>query len=167
MFKIVKTLEDDGVFFTIVPEKWEKNGLLYWPPGKNTVKLEKMRRDRFSEPQSTWLGTPCEVRRSGIPSFVEAMRQEKEIIACSDTEAEEQLQAITSKGKCGSSKLPTSNLDLNDLFETTFLVEESHKEEIEMPTAEILTEGEVPAPDVEQNSSNTPITIACKKKNFL
>lgn len=41
MFIIVETIEDDEVNLCVVPESWEKNGILFWPPGRKGLNLRK------------------------------------------------------------------------------------------------------------------------------
>lgn len=41
MFIIVETIEDEEVNLCIVLESWQKNGILFWPPGRKGMNFRQ------------------------------------------------------------------------------------------------------------------------------
>ncbi|XP_031356460.1 uncharacterized protein LOC116180552 [Photinus pyralis] len=85
-FKIVQTTEDDEEVLTVVPDRWEENGYLYWPPGRSGYRLRK---NENAIPDQTWSKSKCIVKRHNISSFKEALMQEKSMSKFDDTADEE------------------------------------------------------------------------------
>ena len=67
-FKIVKTIENGSVRLSIVPDKWEQEGILFWPP-KTTKYSDKLIKDPNSVPSIDWQMMHCSVKESTIPQF--------------------------------------------------------------------------------------------------
>lgn len=89
-FKIVSTREKRGIYFTVVPYKWEANGILFWPDHISHSKREVLRSNMESTPDEGWAKYNCVVKCSGIPNFKDALKIEKQLTNCIDTDAEEQ-----------------------------------------------------------------------------
>ncbi|KAB0801507.1 hypothetical protein PPYR_05861 [Photinus pyralis] len=89
MFKIVQTIEDNLKVLTAVPQSWEKNGILFWPPGPGK-KAYTLRKDASNLPNlNTWTKTKCQIKRDNILTLKEALHQEKILAEFEDTEDEE------------------------------------------------------------------------------
>lgn len=87
MFKIVEIVEDNKIQLCVVPESWEKDGILYWPPGRKGMSLRK---DANNLPNyHRWSKQDCSVRKHSIKSFKEANELERYLAQFSDTEDEE------------------------------------------------------------------------------
>lgn len=41
MFIIVETIEDEEINLCIVLESWQKNGILFWPPGRKGMNFRQ------------------------------------------------------------------------------------------------------------------------------
>lgn len=89
MFKIVQTIEDDCMVLTTVPESWEKDGILYWPPGRRAYTLRK-NPNNFPDVE-TWSKSRCTVKKNKIPTLKNALEDEKELSKYANTEDEERL----------------------------------------------------------------------------
>lgn len=86
-FKIVKTIENGTVRLSIVPNKWEQDGILYWPP-KNLKNREKLIKDGSSVPSIDWLKMPCAIKEQQLESLVTAKKLCALYSNLSDTDAE-------------------------------------------------------------------------------
>lgn len=86
-FKVVKTLENNNIYYSAVPMAWEKDNILYWP-GDSKTKLEKIRSDVNSLPNNSWKPHSCHVVAKNINSFKSALHLEDALSKCSDTEGE-------------------------------------------------------------------------------
>lgn len=87
-FKVVKTTNTSGKYeFSAVPEAWEANGILSWP-NCSQKKMEKMRCNKYSTPQSHWQTYKAVVKLNNIETFGEAVRIEAEFANLPDTDAE-------------------------------------------------------------------------------
>lgn len=93
-FKIVQTLERGKLVLSAVPEKWEQNGILYWPRRK----VEDLLKNPFSCPEASWTSIQCVVKRSGISSLESAEREVTQMSSMSDTE-EEQNDDVIRRGR--------------------------------------------------------------------
>lgn len=85
-FKIVKTVEDGTICITAVPEKWESNGILFWPSG---TQIEKLRRNSQSVPGANWTKIKNCIVKHICENFHEALKIEKEFADLTDTDSEE------------------------------------------------------------------------------
>lgn len=87
MYKVVETIETDcGKSLSAVPNGWEVNGILSWPPeGSNITGLRKNPR---SVPNDDWSKHKCTVKRNKIKNLSDALTIEKELALYSDTEDE-------------------------------------------------------------------------------
>lgn len=74
-----------------VPHKWvqQNNKFLYWPKFVKKNELEIIRKDANSEPNVNWAIYPCNVKFQNLTSFESATEIEKQLVDCTDTEAEE------------------------------------------------------------------------------
>lgn len=75
MFIIVETIEDDEVNLCVVPESWEKNGILFWPPGRKDLNLRKD--DSILPDCNNWSKQKCTVKRKNFTTFQAAIKAEK------------------------------------------------------------------------------------------
>ena len=87
MHIIVETIEDGEITLCTVPEKWEINGILYWPPGRKGMTLRK--NDKIEPDVNTWSKQNCTVKRRNFKTFEEGIRAEKYLSRFDDTEDEE------------------------------------------------------------------------------
>jgi len=87
MFIIVETIEDGEVNLCVVPESWEKNGILFWPPGRKGLNLRKD--DSILPDFNNWSKQKCTVKRKNFTTFQAAIRAEKYLSQFNDTEDEE------------------------------------------------------------------------------
>lgn len=88
-FKIVCTYEKSGVNFSVVPEAWENNGVLFWPGHLSRKERENLRCNPLSKPSSDWSQQTCIVKVKDISLFLDALNEEKKFAEFSDTDAEE------------------------------------------------------------------------------
>jgi len=87
MFIIVETIEDHEKNLCVVPESWEKNGVLFWPPGRKGLNLRKD--DSIVPDYNNWSKQKCTVKRKNFSTFQAANKAEKFLSQFSDTEDEE------------------------------------------------------------------------------
>lgn len=86
MFIIVETIEEGKVNLCVVPESWEKNGTLFWPPGRKGITLRK---DDSSFPDfENWSKQKCCVKRKNFTTFQDAVQAERYLSQFDDTEDE-------------------------------------------------------------------------------
>lgn len=76
-FKVVQTMERGRLRLTAVPDRWERDGMLFWPKNKQ----DKLRRVENCDPDQTWTPINCIVKRNNLRTFKDA---ENEIDAMSD-----------------------------------------------------------------------------------
>jgi hypothetical protein len=87
-FKVVSTKEKRGIYFTVVPHQWEVDGVLWWPEHLPHSSREQLLSKTATAPEEKWIQYPCFLKCSGIINFKEALRVEKELTQCIDTDAE-------------------------------------------------------------------------------
>lgn len=87
MFIIVETIEDGEVNLCVVPESWEENGILFWPPGRKGLNLRKD--DSILPDFNNWSNQKCTVKRKNFITFQAAIKAEKYLSRFDDTEDEE------------------------------------------------------------------------------
>lgn len=89
-FKIVATQEKRGIYFTVVPHKWEQDKVLFWPKDLKYSERESLRADPDSTPDvETWEQFPCILKYNNILTFREGLDIEKKLTSCVDSDAEE------------------------------------------------------------------------------
>lgn len=86
MYIIVETIEDNDINLCVVPESWEKNGTLFWPPGRKGLTLRKD--DNILPDYNTWSKQKCTVKRKNFTTFHAAVKAEKYLSQFDDTEDE-------------------------------------------------------------------------------
>ncbi|CAH0558575.1 unnamed protein product [Brassicogethes aeneus] len=86
-FKIVKTIENITVRLSIVPNNWEQDGILFWPP-KHAKHYEKLIRDASSTPNIDWVRMHCTVKEKNLESYMTAKKLCTLYTNLSDTDAE-------------------------------------------------------------------------------
>ncbi|KAK4885404.1 hypothetical protein RN001_001675 [Aquatica leii] len=117
-FKVVSTIEKNGVNVCVVPHKWEAAQVLKWPGHLNHSTRESLRCNVASAPEDCWVEYPCIVKCTGLTEFKDALRMEKELSKCIDTDAEEGLFIEMAQKKKRHTLGNISNLiDRNDLFD--------------------------------------------------
>lgn len=86
-FKIVQTKEKSGILLSIVPDRWELDGVLKWPQhGKiKPTSLASMQRDEKSVPANDWMELKCRLKRQ-CATYEDALRQTREMSEASDTD---------------------------------------------------------------------------------
>ncbi|XP_055381859.1 uncharacterized protein LOC129612337 [Condylostylus longicornis] len=92
-YKIVSTKENGDTYFTAIPSKWERNGILYWPTNISALKRENLRSKALSDFDSNWDTYECVVKFCNISSFSEALKIEANLANCTDTESEQVLSS--------------------------------------------------------------------------
>ena len=89
-FKVVQTTEKGGTCLTVVPARWEQNGVLLWPKKSAVAKLLH---DENSVPAANWERINCVNKR--VFNDREAAEEEiRKMESASDTEADENLVFI-------------------------------------------------------------------------
>jgi hypothetical protein len=83
-FKIVQTVENKKTVLTVVPSKWERNGVLFWPREKNEVKLIH---NAESLPKPDWHKLKC-IKKREYSTIHEAERELEIMEQVPDTDAE-------------------------------------------------------------------------------
>lgn len=83
-FKVVQTMERGRLRLTAVPDRWEQNGILFWPK----TKQEKLRRQENCDPDSTWTTINCIVKRTNLRTFKDAENEIDIMSDRSDTETD-------------------------------------------------------------------------------
>lgn len=58
-FKVVKIVEKIGICYSVVPEKWEQDNILFWPKNVANKQLAKLSSNAASTPQPDWLKMDC------------------------------------------------------------------------------------------------------------
>uniref|UniRef100_A0A1B0GNF8 Uncharacterized protein n=1 Tax=Phlebotomus papatasi TaxID=29031 RepID=A0A1B0GNF8_PHLPP len=86
-WKVVKTIEDGRSLITAVPDSWEQDGLLFWPPPELGA-IEKLRLNLTIVPDKSWAIYNCEVKAQRIETFRDAKKLEK-MLSNIETENEE------------------------------------------------------------------------------
>ncbi|XP_029677336.1 uncharacterized protein LOC115244088 [Formica exsecta] len=113
MFIIVETIEDGEVNLCVVPESWEENGILFWPPGRKGLNLRK---DESILPDfNNWSKQKCTVKRKNFITFQAAIKAEKYLSRFDDTEDEENYLAQNSSKQIQRSQ-NKDNIDFNNLI---------------------------------------------------
>lgn len=82
------TNEKRGIYFTAVPHKWEINKILYWPTSMRNSERKLLRSNPARVPESSWDQFSYILKLTNIKTFEEALRLEKQLTDCSDSEAE-------------------------------------------------------------------------------
>lgn len=94
-FKIVQTKENNQFLLTIVPQKWEKNGELMWPPDKKSGN----EKNEASKPQSNWTKMLCRLKRRNIKTYGDAEKIIVQMRQSYDTTDDDGTNRIKSKIK--------------------------------------------------------------------
>ena len=81
-----KTIEKGHVNLCVVPDTWEKNGILFWPSGRKGWNLRKD--DSISPDFKNWSKQKCTVKRTNFTTFEAAIKEEKYLSRFNDTEDE-------------------------------------------------------------------------------
>ncbi|XP_055847893.1 uncharacterized protein LOC129913310 [Episyrphus balteatus] len=84
-FKIVATKENGKYLLSAVPRSWEENGSLMWPPRKLKDKAIKNLWDPPGTAAEGWTQHKCQVKRSYIPTYGEALKEIRAMSDMSDT----------------------------------------------------------------------------------
>lgn len=78
-FKIVQQTKYVGINnpvavkeLTVVPEKWSRDNLLFWPTNLKRSKLEQLKNNPYSKPSENWSIQECILKRWNISSVDEA-----------------------------------------------------------------------------------------------
>uniref|UniRef100_A0A6P7H0C8 Uncharacterized protein LOC114348760 n=1 Tax=Diabrotica virgifera virgifera TaxID=50390 RepID=A0A6P7H0C8_DIAVI len=105
-FKIVETIEAGRSVLTVVPHKWIKNKILFWPP-KNVKNLIK---DVNSTPDITWNKIICRIKRNYYKNRIAAETELLEMSGGSATSStdSEVLGEMKEKNKVRNTKNVTS-----------------------------------------------------------
>ncbi|KYM96524.1 hypothetical protein ALC62_12817 [Cyphomyrmex costatus] len=82
-------MEDDELNLCVVPESWEKDGFLFWPPGRKGMNLRK--NDSISPDFTNWSKQKCVVKRKNFTTFEDAIKTEKYLGRFNDTEDENEF----------------------------------------------------------------------------
>lgn len=86
-YKIVQTKEDGKDFVTIVPSRWEKDGMLKWPPkkdGKARELYQKLMKNADSSAPDGWNSVKCRLKRE-FETYAQAKLEWKSMSDKSDT----------------------------------------------------------------------------------
>lgn len=88
-FKIVSTRAKGKFFLSVVPHKWENNGVLKWPEGSqiSAVAFKAMLMDGTSQPMVDWKEHTCTLKRHSLLTYNEAVQLSKTMGFESDTDA--------------------------------------------------------------------------------
>ena len=112
-YKVVLTIEKGKSVLTSVPESWEKNGILFWPP-KNAT--EKIKQEAY--PQDDWKSINCVVKRKNVVTFENAEEEIDRMCEHSDTEYIETADEMPSKKRLKKKKakisISSTQPDFND-----------------------------------------------------
>ncbi|XP_050497710.1 uncharacterized protein LOC126878855 isoform X2 [Diabrotica virgifera virgifera] len=113
-FKIVETIEAGRSVLTVVPHKWIKNKILFWPP-KNVKNLIK---DVNSTPDITWNKIICRIKRNYYKNRIAAETELLEMSGGSATSStdSEVLGEMKEKNKVRNTKKVTSQQNFETLF---------------------------------------------------
>lgn len=95
MYKIVETIERGSKQLTVVPQAWEKHGVLFWPK----MKTEKPIKIGTSIPEDSSFQMGCKLKRNRLETYETA---EQEL--CELCESEE--QEVAQRKKRGRVILP-------------------------------------------------------------
>lgn len=90
-YKIVQTIENDVPVLSVVAASWENGGILTWPPPNNKAIIKALKRDAMVQPGNVdngWTIHDCEVKRSFIPTYIQAQTELSIMSDQSDTDAE-------------------------------------------------------------------------------
>lgn len=87
MYKIVETIERGSKQLTVVPQAWEKQGVLFWPK----MKTEKLIKIGTSIPEDSWFQMGCKLKRKELETYETAEQELRAMLKKEDsTESEEQ-----------------------------------------------------------------------------
>lgn len=91
-FKIVQTKERGEILLSVVPSRWELDGVLKWPRS-GTIKpstFHSMQQDENSVPSTDWIEVKCRLKRQ-YPTYDEAKSYSKQMSDQSDTEESDHM----------------------------------------------------------------------------
>ncbi|XP_062554531.1 uncharacterized protein LOC134219712 [Armigeres subalbatus] len=96
-FKIVQTVEKGELCLSVVPSKWEEDGILHWP--KKSV-VARLCHDENSVPESNWEKLNCVLKRQNL-TYAGAYQELERMESIPDTEADENevVQPKTKKAR--------------------------------------------------------------------
>lgn len=83
-YKIIETIENGNYLLSAIPQKWESNGKLMWPP---TALLSKALKNpsKVGTSAQGWTEYNCIVKRSSIPTYEQAIQELRAMSDKSDT----------------------------------------------------------------------------------
>lgn len=88
-YKIVQTIENGKICLSVIPNNWEKEGTLSWPPRSEASSML----DENSVPGKNWSSFPCIVKRT-CNTYKAARLELKTMENETDTEEEVPTQVI-------------------------------------------------------------------------
>lgn len=101
-YKVVQTQEGGYCLLSPVPQHWEKDGYLFWPPSAIREKALKQPWAPHGTIAEGWTTYACKVKRNFIPTYSQALSEIKAMSDASDTaseaEASQQFAIPQNKG---------------------------------------------------------------------
>ncbi|KAJ3664549.1 hypothetical protein Zmor_000107 [Zophobas morio] len=171
-FKIVQTIEGGRFYFSIVPSKWEKDGLLRWPPKSLLVKLAHVEN---SSPEEKWETVNCVMKRE-LLTKEEAERELTRIERRCDLDHDEEANPIKSVArdpKAGHFRreIPEETLTDSRVFIPKLRFLEDHEKRILHTEMDIKTETEdnlcLQPTTTGESSCSCNINVLRKKVDYL
>ncbi|XP_055550468.1 uncharacterized protein LOC129732984 [Wyeomyia smithii] len=112
-YKIVQTIEAGEACLSVVPSKWEANGILYWPKKHLVAKLSL---EEESAPTDKWETFNC-IKKREFTSHAEACNEMQKMEEKSDTEMETESLPVQKVRRRADKNIYFNKLDFNAIAE--------------------------------------------------